>query len=215
MKPSEQIEHFFEFLNNNYKDELLEQINKGLKFLIVDFKKFSEQEMELSEDLLEDPENVLKAGEVAVQRFQLPLKVNRFHLRFFNLPDMQKIAIRDIRSKDIGKFIVLDGLVRQKSDVRPRVTSAKFECPSCGNIMTVLQLEKKFKEPTMCPCGRKGKFKLLSKELVDAQGMVLEETPEIVNTDAYGDGWMIKIEMKDTSELDSLLSASDYEAQIG
>ncbi len=44
---------------------------------------------------------------------------------------------------------------------------------------------------------------------------ILEETPEIVNTDAYGDGWMIKIEMKDTSELDSLLSASDYEAQIG
>ena len=44
---------------------------------------------------------------------------------------------------------------------------------------------------------------------------VLEDAPETVNTDAYGEGWMIKIEMKDSSELDELLSASDYEAQIG
>ncbi|MBN2668078.1 MAG: glycine cleavage system protein GcvH [Bacteroidales bacterium] len=43
----------------------------------------------------------------------------------------------------------------------------------------------------------------------------LEDTPEIVNTDPYGKGWMIKIEMKDASELDSLLSADDYASQIG
>ncbi len=178
MKPSEQIEHFFEFLNTNYKDELLEQINKGEKFLLIDFGKLSEQDIELAEELLEHPEDVLKAGEIAVDRFELPVKPKRFRIRVFNLPDMQKIAIRDIRSKDIGKFIVVEGLIRQKSDVRPRVVSAKFECPSCGNVITVLQLEKKFKEPSMCTCGRKGKFKLLDKELVDAQGMVLEESPE-------------------------------------
>ncbi len=178
MKPSEQIEHFFEFLNTNYKDELLEQVNKGEKFLLIDFGKLSEQDLELAEELLEHPEDVLKAGEIAVDRFELPVKPKHFRIRVFNLPDMQKIAIRDIRSKDIGKFIVIEGLIRQKSDVRPRVVSAKFECPSCGNVITVLQLEKKFKEPSMCTCGRKGKFKLLDKELVDAQGMVLEESPE-------------------------------------
>jgi replicative DNA helicase Mcm len=44
----------------------------------------------------------------------------------------------------------------------------------------VLQLDTKFKEPTKCGCGRKGKFTLLSKELVDAQGIVLEEPPELL-----------------------------------
>ena len=43
----------------------------------------------------------------------------------------------------------------------------------------------------------------------------LEDAPETINSDAYGSGWIIKIEMSDTSELDDLLSASDYEAQIG
>lgn len=43
----------------------------------------------------------------------------------------------------------------------------------------------------------------------------LEATPEVVNSDPYGDGWMIKVEFSDASELVSLLSAADYEALIG
>jgi len=43
----------------------------------------------------------------------------------------------------------------------------------------------------------------------------LESNPEAVNSDPYGEGWMVKIELKDTSELDNLLSAADYEAHIG
>mgnify|MGYP001108659867 CR=1 FL=1 len=43
----------------------------------------------------------------------------------------------------------------------------------------------------------------------------LEATPEVVNSDPYGDGWMIKVEFSDASELESLLSAADYEALIG
>jgi len=49
-------------------------------------------------------------------------------------------------------------------------------------------------------------------------GTVLElnetllDSPEIVNTDPYGDAWMLKIELSDPSELDSLMDASAYEA---
>ena len=43
----------------------------------------------------------------------------------------------------------------------------------------------------------------------------LEATPEVVNSDPQGDGWMIKVEFSDASELESLLSAADYEALIG
>lgn len=41
----------------------------------------------------------------------------------------------------------------------------------------------------------------------------LEDSPEMVNTDPYGDGWMFKIRMSDPSELDDMLSADDYAAQ--
>lgn len=40
----------------------------------------------------------------------------------------------------------------------------------------------------------------------------LEGTPESVNTDPYGAGWMIKVEMSNPAELDNLLDAAGYEA---
>lgn len=43
----------------------------------------------------------------------------------------------------------------------------------------------------------------------------LEANPELVNSDPYGKGWMIKIEMSDSSELDSLLDAAAYTDLVG
>ena len=43
----------------------------------------------------------------------------------------------------------------------------------------------------------------------------LEESPELVNSDPYGEGWMIKIELSDPSQLDELLNSEAYAALIG
>ncbi len=43
----------------------------------------------------------------------------------------------------------------------------------------------------------------------------LEDAPENVNTDPYGDGWMIKVSVSDASQLSDLLSVEDYKALIG
>lgn len=43
----------------------------------------------------------------------------------------------------------------------------------------------------------------------------LESNPEAVNTDAYGEGWMIKIKMTNPSEADGLLDAAAYKALVG
>lgn len=43
----------------------------------------------------------------------------------------------------------------------------------------------------------------------------IESSPELVNNDPYGNGWMIKVRISDASELDSLLDAAAYEALIG
>lgn len=42
----------------------------------------------------------------------------------------------------------------------------------------------------------------------------LEADPALVNTDPYGEGWMVKIRMTDPAELEALLSAEDYEALV-
>ena len=42
----------------------------------------------------------------------------------------------------------------------------------------------------------------------------LEDKPELVNEDVYGNGWLIKISVSDPSELDELMSAAEYEQMI-
>ncbi len=42
----------------------------------------------------------------------------------------------------------------------------------------------------------------------------LEETPEVVNSDPYGDGWIVKVKISDKSELDGLLDAAAYKELI-
>lgn len=43
----------------------------------------------------------------------------------------------------------------------------------------------------------------------------LEDEPEKVNAEPYGEGWMVKIAISDASEIEGLLSADDYKAIIG
>ena len=57
-------------------------------------------------------------------------------------------------------------------------------------------------------------FMPVSGEIIEFNDS-LESAPEKVNADPYGDGWMIKIKMSDPSELDSLLSYSEYKKVIG
>lgn len=43
----------------------------------------------------------------------------------------------------------------------------------------------------------------------------LEDEPELVNTDPYGDGWMIKMKLSDASQIEGLLSADAYKELVG
>ena len=57
-------------------------------------------------------------------------------------------------------------------------------------------------------------FMPVSGEVVEFNEAI-ESAPESVNSDAYGDGWMIKVKISDSSELDELLSAEQYSEIIG
>ena len=57
-------------------------------------------------------------------------------------------------------------------------------------------------------------FLPVSGEII-AFNEALEDEPEKVNTDPYGDGWMVKSKCSDASQLDNLMSADDYKALIG
>lgn len=43
----------------------------------------------------------------------------------------------------------------------------------------------------------------------------LEKQPELVNTDPYGEGWMVKLEVANATDIDTLMDAAAYEAMVG
>ena len=53
-------------------------------------------------------------------------------------------------------------------------------------------------------------FTPISGEIAEVNGSLMDE-PEKVNKDPYGDGWMIKVKMSAAGEVDSLLTAAEYE----
>lgn len=63
--------------------------------------------------------------------------------------------------------------------------------------------------------------KTVSDLFIPVTGTVLEvnplvdSKPELVNSDPYGDGWLIKVKVANQSELASLLSSADYQSLIG
>lgn len=57
-------------------------------------------------------------------------------------------------------------------------------------------------------------FMPLSGEITEFNGL-LETAPETVNSDPYGDGWMVKVKMSNNSEISNLMSATDYKKLIG
>jgi glycine cleavage system H protein len=57
-------------------------------------------------------------------------------------------------------------------------------------------------------------FMPVSGEIIELNGEI-ESSPETVNSDPYGKGWMIKVKMSNPSEVDSLLDAETYKGLIG
>lgn len=53
----------------------------------------------------------------------------------------------------------------------------------------------------------------VSGEII-AVNEALGDTPEIINTDPYNEGWIYKIRVSDVSELDNLMSGEEYDAQV-
>lgn len=166
-----EAKNFFEF----YKKEVGASIRKGNNVIYIDFQKLTEFSNKLSEEIIINPEEALRIIELAIEESGL---VKNVRVRLHNLLESHMIKVRNIRSKHLNELIVIEGIIRQASDVRPQVVNAKFECPSCGTIISVLQIDKKFREPSRCSCGRRGGFRLVSKEMVDTQRLIIEESPE-------------------------------------
>jgi replicative DNA helicase Mcm len=180
MKKDEIIDKFSEFLRDNYYKELALVVTEGKKSLNVDFSLVDKFDPELTDAILEKPEETIEWVEESVEEIDLPQK-GKLNIRFFNTPDNTKVRIRNIRAEHIGKLLCVDGIVKRASEVRPEVSEVVFECPDCSKKIIVLQTEKEktITSPGRCDCGCRRGFKQVGQRLYDARWIAIEEPFEI------------------------------------
>ncbi|UCF08286.1 MAG: minichromosome maintenance protein MCM [Thermoplasmata archaeon] len=158
------------------------------KSLDVNYSELESFDFDLAEYFLEKSFKAVFIAEGIIQRLTPPEKKAAIHFRVRNLPKESRVEIRDLRSKHLGKFIAVEGLVRKATEVRPRMIYAIFECVRCGGIIKEEQDGMIFKEPLECyreqgGCARTAastKFKLLNdvSTYIDTQKIEIQESPE-------------------------------------
>ena len=154
--------------------------------LYVDYWKIDEADPKLAELLLDQPYKAIYNAEQALRKIDVAAENTlQLHFRVINLPDTNRILIRKIRSNHLGKLMAVDGLVKKRTEVRPKLQVGAFQCQKCGAIIRVEQDEDILKEPTECyedqgGCGRVSSFKLLPSlsQFVDSQKIEIQENPE-------------------------------------
>jgi replicative DNA helicase Mcm len=174
-----------EFIKQYYWEELLSLagIYPEKRSLMIEFSDIERYNIELANELLKTPDAVMKHANTALFEIDLPMDVtlDNAHVRIANLHS--RIQIRDLRSENISRLLGIDGIIRKATEVRPKLTTAAFECLRCGHVNFIPQNENRFVEPLECDgeqCGRRGPFKLLANEstFIDAQKLRIQESPE-------------------------------------
>ena len=186
MNEEDIIDKFIEFLNEYYKKDILLAINEEKKSISIDFSLLERFNTELADYLLENPEETISKVESSLDQLDVPK--NRLRLRFYNLPEERNIRIRNLRSEHIGKFIVVDGIVKRASEVRPEVSEAIFQCPACGELIKIEQKTRFITQPVQCPnCGNRKGFRLVDQKFRDSRWIVIEEPFEITSGERPSD----------------------------
>ncbi|VVB98866.1 Minichromosome maintenance protein MCM [uncultured archaeon] len=181
---TEKFEAFFrercmkaiERLANNYPQK---------KSLFVDFVELEHFDFELADELLENPDECIAAAEKALSSVDVPtLSEDKFtpHVRFFNLPQERQPILRDIGAQNIGKLISVEGVVKQVTEVLPKLKFATYKCTRCEATYRIPQTKNIVRGPSFCAECKNRMFTLdeESSEFVDYQKIQVQEPLELL-----------------------------------
>ncbi len=154
--------------------------------LYVDYWDIDRSDPGLAEMLIEQPSKAIFNAEEALKLIDVATEhPHHLHFRPKSLPETQRVIIRKIRANHLGKMKAIEGLVKKRTEVRPKLQVAAFHCQKCGAVIKIEQDEEILKEPMECyedqgGCGRVSSFKLSTtlSTFVDSQKIEIQENPE-------------------------------------
>ena len=185
-------EEFIKFLKTfkdihgklKYWDKVLDMTIKGERSIVIDFPDLYITNPQLALYVVENPREALDYASQALKELvanenrELAAKIDRFYVRFRDLPET--VPIRRLGSEHIEKLIQIEGVVTRMTPTMERLYKAVFQCTNCGTEIEVIQEGDTLEYPTECACGGKPSFKLLlhKSKFIDIQKIMVQERPE-------------------------------------
>ena len=183
--PQERFQNFFK--TEEYRKRLSQMAMGGKTSVIISFEDLLSFDQKLAEELLDRPDEYLKhAGKAAYSQLQIEdpeyaERIPAVDVRLVRL--LETAVLRKLGSEQIGKIVMVEGIVVRASPVRPMVMQAAFRCKRCGTMTPVNQSGSFVKAPFACSspeCGSKGPYEFVQEEstFVDSQDLRIQERPE-------------------------------------
>src|SRR5665647_6188 len=181
-------ERFLEFFKKEkYRQRISQLAISGKSSITVDFEELYGFDQVLAEQLLKKPDEYLShAGNGAYAQLRIEdseheEKIEKIIVRIVQL--LGKEQLRKLGSRQMGKLIMVEGIVVRATPVRPMVLQAAFKCKRCGTVNRVEQTGQFLKAPAICQapdCGRDGPFEFAQEEssFIDSQDLRLQEKSE-------------------------------------
>ena len=157
--------------------------------LTVDFDDLLAADSELAGITLERPDEYLEhANKAAYAQLQIEepeyaeqLEEERITVRLRGLPETT--LLRVLGSEQIGKLVMVEGIIVRATPARPLVMVASFKCKRCGTTSTLIQSGPFLRAPFTCSdpaCSSKGPFDFVQEEskFIDSQDIRIQEKPE-------------------------------------
>ena len=176
------------FFEENFKSDIetIAPEYPEKRSILIDYWDIDRINPSLAEGVIDQPYKSIFNAEEALKNIDVASgeKLN-LHFRIKNLPEINRLSVRNIRANHLGKLKAIEGLVKKRTEVRPKLQIAAFICQKCGAIIKVEQDEDILKEPTECyaeqgGCERVSSFKLLTSlsSFIDSQKIEIQENPE-------------------------------------
>ncbi|MEM4662936.1 MAG: minichromosome maintenance protein MCM [Candidatus Diapherotrites archaeon] len=180
----EKLRRFFEL---HYKEEIERCIESypEKRSIFVDFALLEKFDYTIADELVENPDLVIESARQALRSFSLATletKEVSLNIRFFNFPESSKVLLRNISASHLNKLICVEGVVKQITDVLPKLKVASWRCNRCGNTYKIVQTGQNVSEPPYCDNCRHKDFSLCEEEseFLDYQKMQIQEPLEVL-----------------------------------
>ncbi len=183
--PQERFQNFLK--TEEYRQRLSQMAMGGKTSLTVNFEDLLAFDQQLAEELLDKPDEYLKhANNAAYAQLQIEdpeyaEKAKSVDVRIAKL--LEPAPLRKLGSDQIGKLVMVEGIVVRSSPVRPMVMRGAFKCKRCGTITPVNQTGSFLRAPFVCSdpnCSSKGPYEFVQEDsvFIDSQDLRIQERPE-------------------------------------